>query len=230
MDQMIVWQYILSCILCLLFSAGFHTLTAHSHTTATRWLKIDYLGIILNTAAGCTASTYFGLRHHPTLQLSYITSSALLALILFSIMLAPGADGEAMKIWRSVLFATFFASGFVPMLHACIIDGVEVLGLFPLAHALGMGACYGTGVVFYITRFPEKYYPEKFDIWGASHQIFHVVVVMGQITFITGLRQMVAAFSPVSAQIAQEAGIGDWGFGRGEVVANVCLNDALWAP
>ncbi|KAH9862836.1 hypothetical protein J1614_010929 [Plenodomus biglobosus] len=229
-DQMIVWQYIGSCILCLLFSAGFHTLTAHSQHVANRWLKIDYLGIILNTAAGCTASTYFGLRHHPRLQVCYIASSVVLALVLFSIMLTPGADGDAMKLWRSILFATFFASGFVPMLHASLIDGIDVLGLFPLAHAIGMGSFYGTGVIFYITRFPEKYFPEKFDIWGASHQIFHIVVVMGQITFITGLRQMVATFGPVSAQIAHESGFGDAAYGYQELAANICLNDALWGP
>ncbi|KAF2844643.1 hemolysin-III channel protein-like protein Izh2 [Plenodomus tracheiphilus IPT5] len=229
-DQMIVWQYIISCILCLLFSAGFHTLTAHSPHVANRWLKIDYLGIILNTAAGCTASTYFGLRHHPNLQLGYIASSVVLGLVLFSIMLAPGADGEAMKLWRAILFATFFASGFVPMIHASIIDGVDVLGLFPLVHAIGMGLFYGMGVIFYITRFPEKYFPEKFDIWGASHQIFHILVVMGQVTYITGLRQMAATFGPVSAQIALESGFGDADYGNCGLAANVCMKDALWGP
>ncbi|KAI8932420.1 hypothetical protein NX059_010606 [Plenodomus lindquistii] len=207
-DRLIVWQYISSCILCLLFSAGFHTLTAHSQVTATRWLKIDYLGIILNTAAGCTSSTYFGLRHHPHLQLAYSALVVVLAFVLFGVMLAPGADGDTMKVWRAVLFAAFFISGFIPMLHASIVDGIQVLGLFPLAHAIGMGSCYGVGVVFYITRFPEKYFPEKFDIWGASHQIFHVLVVVGQITFIMGLRRMAAGFGPVSARIAYEAGLG----------------------
>lgn len=67
---------------------------------AGRWLKIDYLGIILNTAAGCIASTYFGLRNHPKLQSLYSASSIVLALTLFIILLAPGADGDTMAIWR----------------------------------------------------------------------------------------------------------------------------------
>jgi len=78
-------------------------LTAHSQRMAGRWLKIDYLGIILNTAAGCIASTYFGLRHHPHLQSLYSASSILLALVLFVILLAPGADGDAMALCRSAL-------------------------------------------------------------------------------------------------------------------------------
>ena len=33
------------------------------------------------------------------------------------------------------------------------------------------------GAVFYATRAPESIKPGKFDIWGCSHQIFHVLVV-----------------------------------------------------
>lgn len=50
------------------------------------------------------------------------------------------------------------------MIHACALDGTDVLGIFPLAHAIGMEICYLVGVTFYLTRFPEKQYPEKFDI------------------------------------------------------------------
>ncbi|KAF1845089.1 hemolysin-III channel protein-like protein Izh2 [Cucurbitaria berberidis CBS 394.84] len=227
LDQMVVWQYIVSCILCLLFSAGYHTLTAHSQYVAGRWLKIDYLGIILNTAAGCIASTYFGLRHHPKLQLLYIASSVVLALILFGILLAPKADGAAMAFWRSILFAMFVASGFLPMIHACALDGTDVLGLFPLAHVIGMETCYLTGVIFYITRFPEKRYPETFDIWGSSHQVFHIVVVAGQMVYITGLKQMASNFGPVSAQIALEPGFGGAKYTYGGM-ADVCVNGAFW--
>lgn len=69
------------------------------------------------------------------------------------------------KINRAILFASFVASGFLPMIHGCMLEGKEILGLFPLSHAIGMEAFYLTGVIFYITRYPEKYYPEKFDIW-----------------------------------------------------------------
>lgn len=71
---------------------------------------------------------------------------------------------------RSILFASFVASGFVPMIHACVLDGTDVLGFFPLAHALGMVTCYLTGTIFYLSRFPERRYPVKYDIWvRATH-------------------------------------------------------------
>jgi predicted membrane channel-forming protein YqfA (hemolysin III family) len=72
---------------------------------------------------------------------------------------------ETLTLLRSLLFAAFVASGFVPMIHACVLDGSEALDLFPLAHVIGMEMCYLAGVVFYVTRFPERCYPQTFDIW-----------------------------------------------------------------
>lgn len=36
-------------------------------------------------------------------------------------------------------------------------------------------------------RVPEKYSPGNFDIWGSSHQIFHVLVLMAAATHFVGL-------------------------------------------
>jgi len=54
--------------------------------------------------------------------------------------------------------------------------------------------------------------------------------MMGQITFITGLRQIAAALGPVSAQIALESGFGATDHRHGGIAANVCVNDAVWGP
>ncbi len=40
-------------------------------------------------------------------------------------------------------------------------------------------------------RFPEVKYPGAFDIWGSSHQIFHVFVVLAAVSHLKG---MVLAF------------------------------------
>ena len=38
---------------------------------------------------------------------------------------------------------------------------------------------YTFGGLLYATRFPEKYFPRTFDIWGHSHQMFHWLVLLG---------------------------------------------------
>jgi adiponectin receptor len=41
------------------------------------------------------------------------------------------------------------------------------------------GAAYIFGCLLYILRFPERFWPGKFDFVGSSHQIFHIMVFVG---------------------------------------------------
>ncbi len=36
-------------------------------------------------------------------------------------------------------------------------------------------------------RFPERYHPGAFDVWGSSHQIFHIMVVLGAVLHFYGI-------------------------------------------
>lgn len=49
------------------------------------------------------------------------------------------------------------------------------------------GIIYGVGAFFFATRFPESKWPGKFDIFLSSHQIFHVLVVMGSVVHFAGV-------------------------------------------
>jgi len=127
---------------------------------------------------------------------------------------------------RSVLFAAFVASGFIPMIHACMLDGTAALGLFPLAHAIGMEAFYLTGVIFYITRYPEKHHPETFDIWvGTASEC------LGRYTLLIG-----AGIKPSNISCFGRhgpAGIHYWaetdGPTRRACVVSDCIEVGFWA-
>ena len=41
------------------------------------------------------------------------------------------------------------------------------------------GGVYVTGAMIYMFRIPERFMPGRFDIVGASHQIFHCFVLVG---------------------------------------------------
>jgi adiponectin receptor len=36
-------------------------------------------------------------------------------------------------------------------------------------------------------RFPERKYPGTFDIWGSSHQIFHIFVLLAAASHLYGM-------------------------------------------
>jgi adiponectin receptor len=42
-------------------------------------------------------------------------------------------------------------------------------------------ACIGCALMIYITGFPERIYPERFDIIGASHQWMHIFVLLAHV-------------------------------------------------
>lgn len=52
---------------------------------------------------------------------------------------------------------------------------------------MGLGLLNFTGAAIYAARIPERWYPGRFDVWGASHQIMHVLVVCGAVSHSVGL-------------------------------------------
>ena len=67
---------------------------------------------------------------------------------------------------------------------------------------LGLGVLNFTGAAIYAARIPERWFPETFDVWGSSHQIMHVLVVMGAVSFERGLLSCVRWWQNQEARYA----------------------------
>ena len=61
---------------------------------------------------------------------------------------------------------------------------LDQMGLFYLVL---QGVLYIIGAAIYALRIPERFAPGKFDILGASHQIFHFFVLAAAVTHFIGL-------------------------------------------
>lgn len=189
-DLAMMQFYFVCTALCLLFSATFHGMNCHSDDMARRTLKLDYLGIVLTISSTCITSTYFGLYDNPRLQAIYISFTVLCGTTVFWMVLKPGVDGVHAAAWRAVVFICLGASGFGAIIHAGLTQGMEGLDPFPFPNIAITCSCYLVGTFLYVHRIPEKQWPGIFDLWGASHQIFHVLVAVGQIVFLYGLRDV----------------------------------------
>lgn len=100
-------------------------------------------------------------------------------------------------------------SAFAPIIHAVLIFPYDQLDKQAgLRYYYVEGALILIGVIFYVvcqppislrrlecdtdisicqTHFPESWKPVRFDILGASHQIFHVFVVLGAAVHLYGI-------------------------------------------
>lgn len=110
--------------------------------------------------------------------LSFISIFALTVLV-FSFKKDFGEPSK--RKLRGFLFLTLGLSTAIPMAHLGLFSWTiksNIVSPTLINWILG-GASYVGGCLIYINRFPEKYWPGRFCIWGSSHQIWHFMVFAG---------------------------------------------------
>ena len=80
---------------------------------------------------------------------------------------------------RAALFLAMGFSGVVPAVHAGLQSWGHGACRVVLSLEAMMAAAYGGGAWVYASRVPEKWRPGAFDLAGHSHQIFHLLVLVG---------------------------------------------------
>jgi adiponectin receptor len=86
------------------------------------------------------------------------------------------------------MFVCFGLSGVVPVVHGLLLHGWQYLeDRMSLTWVIAHGLMYVVGAFLYAARWPERSFPGRFDIWGSSHQIFHLFVVLAAGTHLYGM-------------------------------------------
>ncbi|KAI0148557.1 mPR-like GPCR protein [Xylariaceae sp. FL1272] len=184
-----IFAFLLSAsAICLGISSAYHTLMSHSRKIEARWLRLDFVGIIILILGSFISGIYVGFWCETTERKIYWSVSASLAITSIAIMLAPCFQGPRWRTFRLVVFVVTGLSGFAPIIH-----GIHMFGFAQMVRQSGLpyyfaeGGLFLLGAVTYATRFPECIKPGSFDIFGSSHQIFHVLVVIAAIVHVVGV-------------------------------------------
>ncbi|OBT76498.1 hypothetical protein VF21_03947 [Pseudogymnoascus sp. 05NY08] len=197
---------------CLIFSATYHLVGSHSHDVEQFWHRMDLLGIVIVTVGTFIPGIFYIFICEPGLQKLH-----------WAIIVALGSTTAALISiprfrtlrFRKVRVGAYFALGtsaFIPILH-----GVQLYGLEYMLQYSGMKwyllelVFYGGGASLYgwQSRTPERFAPGKFDIWGSSHQIFHVSIMCAMYIHAIALLQAFTACHTLdicSIQAAHRAG------------------------
>ncbi|KAM7218914.1 hemolysin-III related domain containing protein [Rhypophila decipiens] len=171
--------------ICFVLSTVFHTLMSHSHTVYHLGMKLDFQGILLLMWGATVPLIYYSFPCHTAIQTTYYLVITTLALLCSITTLVPYFSGPHVGHLRAGLFTTFGLGSFlVPILH-----GVAMYGFAEQKQRISLGwigmlvTCNGIGCVAYTIKFPERWFPRRFDIWGASHQVMHVMVVLAALSY-----------------------------------------------
>ncbi|KAM5354022.1 hypothetical protein ACJ41O_000672 [Fusarium nematophilum] len=187
-DSFIFSFFLLMAAVCLGLSTTYHTLLNHSLEVEAVFLRLDFSGIILLTIGDFVSGIYMAFWCEPTLRKIYWTMILTLGSITIFILVNSRFQG---KKWRSFRVLTMVAtglSGFAPLTHGIVIFGLpQMMKQSGMPYYLAEGAMLILGALIYATRFPERLSPGTFDIYGSSHQIFHVLVVLATVTQLMGI-------------------------------------------
>lgn len=175
-----LFVFLVSAILCLSFSSIFHLLGVISFNCHRILSRFDYGGISLLITGSCYPPYYYFFYYEPKIRTFYLIFITVFGLITFGLCLSNGCNMPEKRILKGILFLIFGICSGIPVIHMALL-GDKLKGYNSetryLFWYLG-GIIYIIGGVLYITRFPEIKYSGKFDLFGSSHQILHISVLI----------------------------------------------------
>ncbi|KAF2178802.1 HlyIII-domain-containing protein [Zopfia rhizophila CBS 207.26] len=187
-DVLVFGCFFLGAAACLGMSATYHTISNHSQTVSSFGNKLDYLGIVFLIWGSFIPVLYYGFQSEPGLIKTYWTMITTLAAGTSVVSIHPKFRTPALRPFRALMFVLMGLSAVFPVFH-----GLRLYGLEQMRKTIGLdwvvlqGVLYILGAGIYAARFPERMKPGTFDIWGSSHQIFHLLVVLAAASHLVGL-------------------------------------------
>ncbi|KAI0158040.1 hemolysin-III channel protein-like protein Izh2 [Hypoxylon sp. FL1284] len=190
-DVVVCSIYFLGVGVCFTLSALFHTFMCHSEAVCSLGMKLDYQGILLLMWGANVPLIYYSIPCELRSQIAYWSLNTLLAGLCSVATFHPSIGGPHLGHMRAWLFATFgFCSVIAPILIGIAKHGIEdQTSRVGLPWILLTALFDGIGVVVYALKFPEQRYPRMFDLFGASHQVMHVMVVLAALTYTKAMLQ-----------------------------------------
>ncbi|KAF2859884.1 HlyIII-domain-containing protein [Piedraia hortae CBS 480.64] len=187
-DTLVFSCFFLGAIACLGMSATYHTISNHSQTVSRIGNMLDHVGIVFMIWGSFVPSIYYGFSREPGLVNLYwgmITSMSALTL---SVVLLRRFRTPEWRSFRAKTYVCLGISAVVPVIH-----GLSKYGFAKLEKQIGLswlvlqGVLYLAGATIYAARIPERFHPGRFDLFGSSHQIFHLLVLLAATSHFMGL-------------------------------------------
>eukprot|EP00349_Pseudokeronopsis_sp_Brazil_P006031 CAMPEP_0202966348 /NCGR_PEP_ID=MMETSP1396-20130829/10701_1 /ASSEMBLY_ACC=CAM_ASM_000872 /TAXON_ID= /ORGANISM="Pseudokeronopsis sp., Strain Brazil" /LENGTH=314 /DNA_ID=CAMNT_0049690073 /DNA_START=188 /DNA_END=1128 /DNA_ORIENTATION=- len=160
-----LFVHMVSAVVCLLASSVYHLFKDLNEGCNHFLARMDYAGISILVAGSNTPPLYYSFfcDELATLRYTYLGLMYFFCFSCFVLLLVPHFDKPQFIPLRGSLFIIIGLLGGLPIAHAeWFIPQVYLQDFKSGPWGLG-GALYILGAVFYIFKFPEKYWPRKFD-------------------------------------------------------------------
>jgi len=176
-------------IVCMGMSATFHTMTCHSANVHRTFAKLDYCAIIMLVVTSFCPWMYYIFYCDAVLRNTYLCMAATFGTISLIITLHNQFGQPKYRPLRAGLFIALGLTGAFPGVHYFILRGFFATW-WHMGWLLLMAATYIAGGLIYAARIPERFFPGVFDIWGHSHTILHICVILAALSCYHGAHKL----------------------------------------
>ena len=178
-DRIAFLCMIITIQICMFSSTAFHLFNCHSQNTCSRLLLVDCIGIGIGLSGCFFPVTHCAFYCFPQIKMNYIIFFLLGFLVAGYLITRPWFGDKRYVYLRIITYCFLSMMGFAPAAHWTYIHGLEseIVSIFlpkiVLLYFLG-----AAGLFFYVTQVPESLLPGRFDIFGHSHQIWHIFAAL----------------------------------------------------
>lgn len=140
---------------------------------------MDIFGICVLALGAGSSMTLYAFYCRPVIQRVYWGLNLFSALAAAVVLFDTGGGGSRMRTLRGGVFTMFALSALLPFFHSAGPMGrgrarSEIGAVWYVAKGISLLL----GVSLFVSRVAERSRPGSFDIWGHSHQLFHICAVM----------------------------------------------------
>ncbi|KAL3900830.1 MAG: hypothetical protein SGCHY_001052 [Lobulomycetales sp.] len=187
-DRLALFCFLLGSAICMGCSTLFHLFCCHSQECSMKFQKLDYLGICGIIIGSFVPIAYYGFYCNFAMQAIYISVMTIGCAVTIFLSVSSIFVDPRYRNLRIGSFMAFYAMGAFPLIHLFSIYPVDFVTKAVSFFALmKMTAILLVAVIFYAMRLPERFFPGTFDIFGHSHQIWHILIFISVLALLLRL-------------------------------------------
>ena len=177
-----VWPVLVFCfggVMCLGCSAVYHWWVGYCRHYHDALCRVDLAGISFMIWGSSVPLIYYVFYEDSLWRNLYLTGATALCGATLVFTMLPAEMLHRAKVPRVCAYLAAGAFVVAPLIHSIVRWGIhsDQVRMYVNDGYLGLVAfLYVLGAYIYISRFPEKLYPGRFDLLFASHQIWHALV------------------------------------------------------
>lgn len=173
----IVYLFMFTTFLFLLFSSIHHTFNCHSNEVWQCCYKIDLLGVIFQLVGTTMCSLQFMFHDFQQIRIIYGYSFLILGCVAMTLSMFDLFISAKLNMFMMFLYASLFLISFLSSIHWVAVARIEEVEKISPYVLMGFIFVF-IGFAIFLAKFPECIIQHKFiDYFFNSHIIWHLCVV-----------------------------------------------------